>query len=120
MFISWRTKETKDAYTLARANGHLSNGCTLCQISLPKKEFKHWKIQPNMFPYDRVAEVHDLIYTRRHVRGRDLNEEERAELNELKYSYLNDNYQFIIESIPKIKSIPDHYHLHLIVAKKLD
>lgn len=117
MFGSLRTEEIKNAYRTAIENGHLSNGCTLCKINPPKKEFKHWRLQPNLFPYDRIAKVHDLLYTIRHVTENDLNEDEIAELRDLKNGYINENYQYILESIPKLKTIPDHFHLHLIIAK---
>lgn len=117
MNASWRSEETENAYKIARENGAISNECPLCKINLPKKEFKHWRLQPNLFPYDRVAKVHDLLYTIRHVNGGSLNDEEIAELNELKSGYINDNYQHIVESVPRFKSIPNHFHLHLIIAK---
>lgn len=112
----WRTKETEAQYQAVRSVKTWNNDCIMCGLA-PQTKFKHWKIEPNKYPYDKVAGVHDLLYTIRHTTGHDLTTEERAELTELKTTYLNERYHFIIEPLPKYRSIPDHYHLHLIVAK---
>jgi hypothetical protein len=114
---SWRTDETEIKYQEAIANGHLSEGCTLCKNETPKQEFNHWVIHSNIFPYDKVSELHDIIYPIRHTNGDDLTNEELTELSKLKKGYININYQFLVEAMPKNKSIPGHFHLHLIIAK---
>ena len=79
---------------------------------------KHlWRIIPNDFPYTRIAALHHMVVPKRHVKEDELSQEEWMEYNQLKHSYINDNYEFIIEPTNRKKSIPAHFHIHLIVAK---
>ena len=79
--------------------------------------FTLWKIIPNDFPYDRIAKKHHMIVPLRHVQEKDLSTEERAELQEIKgRGFDDDTYEYIIEAAQKIKSVPGHFHLHLVVT----
>lgn len=113
---SMRTKETQAKYKAYQDAGGLNDGCVLCDRKTTK-EFKYWKIIPNDFPYDRITEIHDIIFPVRHVTEYELNADELAELRELKEKYLNENYEYIIESTYKMKSVPEHHHLHLITVR---
>lgn len=110
-----RTNETESKYQEDQKAGLLDHGCIFCDLE-PVVEFEHWKIIKNKYPYDKVTCVHDMIYPKRHVAEKDLNEEEINELAHLKGTYLNERYQFIIEPLPKHKSIPNHFHIHLVVT----
>ncbi len=115
---TFRSKENQDSYDEHRKNGHLDNGCVLCaEASL--QEFIHWRIIPNEFPYDRISEVHHMLIPKRHVQETELTEAEITELMVVKHNQLNANYMYVIEALPGMKSIPQHFHLHLIVAKDL-
>ncbi len=90
--------------------------CPLCDAETITA-FTHWRIIPNRYPYDAVAEKHDQLVPRRHTDGNDLTEAELAELKQLKATSLNEAYTFVIEALPSTKSIPGHFHLHLMVPK---
>lgn len=110
-----RTKAATAEYAAFKDAGGLNGPCPLC-VAPAIAEFKHWKIMANRFPYDKVAVTHDMVVSLRHADWADSTLEERAELDEIKKGYINDHYDFIIEATTKKKSIPPHYHLHLIVA----
>lgn len=112
---SLRTRETDISYTEYQTK-HRGTGCQLCQKPALKL-FKHWKIVENSFPYDRIAEVHNMIVPLRHIIEQDLNFDELQELYEIKRNIINKDYEFTIEATYKVKSIPTHFHLHLIVTK---
>jgi len=46
-----------------------------------------------------------------------LTDEEFIELREIKNNFVFDSYQYVIESSMKQKSIPEHFHLHLVNTK---
>lgn len=93
-------------------------GCFICD-RLPKNKFKHWKIIRNNFPYDRLASKHDMLTTLRHVSlESEFNAGEKAELVAIKEKILPKmDYDWIIENLPRKKSVPKHFHLHLLKHK---
>lgn len=115
---NWRSKQTHDTYVEDRKDIIYLDECPLCS-SIVKREFSHWKIVPNKYPYDAVASLHDMIISKRHVTWGELTDEELVQLSEIKREYLADNYTFMLEAFPKHRSVPGHFHLHLIVAKKI-
>ncbi|MEI6864218.1 MAG: hypothetical protein WCK46_02540 [Candidatus Adlerbacteria bacterium] len=114
-----RTPEGQKKYKDLIDQGILEKGCALC-LSESIKTFTHWKIMPNAFPYDRIAKVHDMIVPLRHSIEDDLTVEELKELHEIKNSYIQKEYEFIIEATYKVKSIPAHFHLHLLIIKDFE
>jgi diadenosine tetraphosphate (Ap4A) HIT family hydrolase len=117
--INLRTRKTADKYKKHIANGFLANGCNLCKNNKDEliKEFKHWRIVDNIFPWDRITKIHHMIIPKRHIKGIDLTKTEISELESIKSKYINKKYQIIAEPVRKYKSIPEHFHLHLIVIK---
>lgn len=114
-----RTPTTALAYKEVIAQGLLQKSCVLCsKTSL--ETFTHWRILLNDYPYDAVASVHHMIVPVRHVTEHDLTPQERAELERIREEYIHPNYDYILEATHKTKTIPTHYHLHLIVSKKSD
>ncbi|MFZ1019906.1 MAG: hypothetical protein WAN61_02865 [Minisyncoccia bacterium] len=112
-----RTKRSDRRYRKLIAAGLLENdGCKLCQEIVIKK-FKHWKILKTRFPWDRIAKVHHMIVPIRHITFEQLNRAEKKEYEIIKESYIQKNYETIAESTNKTKTIPTHFHLHLIVIK---
>ena len=116
--LNWRTLETHNLYMKDIEAGGLDEGCLLCERAA-LHTFEYWKIIENKYPYDRVALVHEMILPLRHTDGCDLSEAEKAELEVLKKTFLNDHYHFIVEALPKTKSIPAHLHMHLIVPNQI-
>jgi len=113
-----RTEETQRIYDEYKKVGGLNGACVLCEIE-PIKEFKYWKIAKNRFPYDKIADPHDMIIIKRHVSVNEITGEEWMEYNSLKQSgeYIDKNYDFVFESTVKVMTVPAHFHLHLIVVK---
>ena len=117
MSTLFRTQAQHEKYIAYIQEGGLKSGCVLCEKT-PLQEFNHWKIVPNDFPYDKIAKTHHMILPKRHATEPDLSETEKQEFQELKVGYINQNYEFMIEPASKMKSIPEHFHLHLIVTKE--
>ena len=113
---SLRTKESQQKYKDLIAKGHLSIGCKLCEDK-SLKEFTHWRIITNLFPFDLIAKTHHMIIPKRHITYNELTEVEKQELELIKTTLLGEEYEFMIENLSKMKSIPEHFHLHLVVTK---
>lgn len=96
--------------------GLLDTGCALCERE-SIKEFKFWRVIENQFPYDRIAEIHHMIIPKRHASDPDLSKEEKDEFEDIKKGYIDDTYEYLIESCHKNKTIPGHAHIHLITVK---
>jgi hypothetical protein len=111
-----RTKKSEKKYHDLVKAGLLKHGCRLCQVS-SLKEFTYWRIIRNDFPYDLIAKVHDMIVPKRHAKESELKEIEKKEYAKIKTTYLEAKYEFIVEPMMKLKSIPAHFHLHLIIVK---
>lgn len=111
-----RTEKTALAYQKWGSDNLSFEGCVLCQKPTIK-DFTHWRLVPNDFPYDKIADKHDLLITKAHKTEAGLTSEEREELIHLKQTELNDTYEYILEPLLSLKSIPDHFHLHLTTIK---
>jgi len=111
-----RTKKTYDKYLRMQAKGLLDHGCRLCQIK-PIKKFKYWQIINNEYPWDLIAKTNHIILPKRHVVYAKLNKAEKKEFDFIKAGYIEKNYGHIMETTDKRKSIPGHFHLHLLVLK---
>lgn len=109
-----RSVEMEEKYKGYRQSSEWNSGCTLC-AEPPLKDFQYWKIINNNFPYDKVSRIHHMIIPKRCVTEKNLTPAETAEFLSLKSSYINQNYGHIIEAVNKGKSIPGHFHLHLLV-----
>ena len=110
-----RSKETSRKYRDHRATGVLERSCPLCDA--PEIcTFTHWKIISNNFPYDLIAKTHHMIVPRRHTKELELSESEMEEFRTIKYTDLQ-KYDILVEATKNTKSIPAHFHLHLIDLK---
>jgi hypothetical protein len=58
-----------------------------------------------------------MIVPLRHTKERGLNAEELDELLQIKEEVLNSEYDYLIEAALKNRSIPEHFHLHLVISK---
>lgn len=113
-----RSKELAEEYIKHRAGGAMNDGCVLCKAE-SIKTFIHWKVINNKFPYDLIAATHHMLMPIRHVKEADLTDEEKVELISIKDDYVQ-QYDYILEATNKTKSIPQHFHLHLIIVKTRD
>lgn len=86
----------------------------------PIKEFDHWIIIENQFPYDAVATTTHMIATKREVPfdWSLLNEEEKNEFEKIRKEYIAERYDAIWENLPKGQTISKHFHLNLLVLKR--
>lgn len=90
--------------------------CGLC-LDEPIKQFKYWKIIDNKFPYDEVAEAGHMLVPLNHLEEKNISKKAWDEYKEIK-KYLDQEYDMIIENTTKNKSIPSHFHLHLLKLKQ--
>ncbi len=115
---SLRKKETQEAYRkLMKQRDALE--VPRIDIASEKKirEFEHWILIKNKFPYDRVAKKHDLLFPRRvFTEDKDISGAEREELREIKKE-LQSEYDIAFESFSHSKSIRGHFHIHFISFK---
>lgn len=107
-----------DNYAAYRRAAKPDDPCALCAAGT-LREFKYWKVVENLFPYDMVADRHDMILPLRHTNGDDITQEELEELEYLKKNVLTDDYGLIMQALPNTVSIPGHIHYHLIKVKNL-
>lgn len=114
--VTLRTPETEELYK-KRKEERNSATCPLCEDKETLHAFTHWRIVENSFPYDVFAEVHHMILPLRHITERELTEQECAELLAIKEGYIAEHYNFVMEPTATQKSIPSHFHLHLVVPK---
>ena len=108
-----RTEETTKRY-IEFLESNTKKNCIFCDRELFVKEFEHWVILENRFPYDKIAQTHHMLAPKRHIAFEaDLTLEERDEMIHIKQNELA-SYGFVLESVPRCSSIPDHFHTHLL------
>ncbi len=113
----FRTKKTYNRYKKYIASGAMDHVCRLCEKKA-LKEFKYWKILKNDFPWDLIATKHDILVPKKHATEEKLSLLEIKEFKKIKKNFIEKNYSTIAESTKKHKSIPKHFHVHLILVKK--
>lgn len=91
--------------------------CNICEKAPLIKDFKYWKIVDNIFPWDKIAKIQHMMVPKKHITYKELKEEERKEFDEIKLGYIDEKYDIMAEATTKIKTIPAHFHIHLIVMK---
>ncbi len=111
-----RTKETAEKLKQVQIEEAGRNFCILCERE-PIKDFTYWKIMKNLFPYDKIAKVHDMIVLKRHAPDAEMTKEEKDEYEKIKNEYIHKTYEFIIEPTYLTKSLPAHAHFHMLIAK---
>jgi hypothetical protein len=58
-----------------------------------------------------------MVIPIRHVTEDELTKEEKDEFETIKKEYIFDKYDYILEACSYKKSIPAHFHLHLLIIK---
>jgi diadenosine tetraphosphate (Ap4A) HIT family hydrolase len=77
------------------------------------REFDHWLLIKNEYPYTMIMTKHDMLIPKRVVPTRNLlTSVELAELDQI-IDLLAPDYDLMFENFPHIRSMPDHYHIHL-------
>lgn len=107
-----RTPESEAKYQAVLAGGHKTH--FEMEPAISGKWFKYWKIIDNEFPYDAAAKVHHLLVPKRVLaKESECTEEEIEELIELKETVCEE-YDTIWQNPFHKKTVPGHFHLHLI------
>ena len=114
--VSLCTQEGKKKYKEHLEARTSLGACPLCEKK-SIKDFLLWKLTENSFPYDQIAKTHHMLIPIRHVSEEELSGEELEELKSIKKDFIHIAYDWILEAAPKNQTIPDHFHLHLIVGK---
>lgn len=109
----FRTPEMHKKYLEYLAQQTPESACALCAMA-PMETFTYWKIVINDFPYDLLTTQHHMAIPLRHATEGELTEEEWAEFQVLKKGYINDNYEYLMEGTDRTKSMPTHFHMHLL------
>lgn len=83
-------------------------------------QFKNWRIIANNFPYDAAFEQHHLLVPNRTVANRsELNEAELEELETLMRYGASLDYDCMMENFPRNRTVPGHFHIHLLNYKEM-
>lgn len=84
------------------------------------KEFEHWLLLDNDFPYDAIATVNHMLTPKRAFSfdWNLLNQDEKKEFQKLREGFIKDNYDVIYENLPSGQTIPASFHLHLLKLKR--
>jgi len=121
MLFTLRTPEQEQFYQDQRKNVP-ENFCFLCERDLLRKEFKHWYICENRYPYTKISDKHDLLACKRHISNIDeMTREELQELDSIIFQIARrqiGNYDQVTWNIPDRQSNRFHFHLHLIKLKE--
>jgi len=80
------------------------------------REFDHWVIIKNRFPYDKMARTNDMLVSKQPLSSRhDGTREEQSEYETImRLLAEEDFYDAYMENFPKIKSVKRYVHVHLI------
>jgi len=104
-----RSEETFTKYSSAPKK----EGCVLCSIK-PIRLFTLWKIIPNEYPYDAIADKHDMLVPIRHTNELDI--DETLEFEQIVKDLIEEGeYEAIMKNFPKNMTVPAHTHSHLLV-----
>ena len=103
-----RKPESEAIYLEAKKS---ASGCPLCGRE-GIHECEYWKLMPNTYPYDAVAEKHDMLVFKHHEQN--ASKEALEELEAIKKMKFIADYHCLIENFPIRQSVPGHFHVHLI------
>lgn len=83
------------------------------------KQWDHWRLIKNDFPYDAAFRVHHMLLPKRAaVTSRfELNDAERKELDHIVKTLVHPEYDMLFENSPHRQSVRSIYHLHLVIYK---
>lgn len=92
-----------------------SDTCFLCEPK-PIREFKHWYIVENDYPYDKVAGTHHMLVPKQHVQYEEqLPQEVRHDLVKIFWELdRKGEYDAILRNFIKAQSHSAHLHYHLL------
>lgn len=113
-----RTETTANQYAAAQAARDPNDtSCALCTDRATVADYTYWHVVPNKFPYDRYYSRSDMLVLKRHATEQELTAAELAEYRTLKAEVLSEEYDQILENLPQQTTIPEHFHVHLVVLR---
>lgn len=78
------------------------------------REWEHWRLVNNRYPYDIAFKKHHMLVPKRLVGSRlELTSEEQAELSRIIEEYCEPNYHLVFLNMGPTRSVLDMFHLHL-------
>lgn len=108
--MSARTDASEADYQAAKEAKNLQ---PLSQVP-PIKEWKHWKLIPNQFPYDGIFRRHNMLVPKRQFADRtQMRMTEWSELQGIYRDYIEKHYDLILENTHKKRSVMSLYHIHV-------
>ena len=108
-----RLPETESRYKRYIESGEKPNFAT----RVPLKQYRHWKVINNEYPYDYIAAVHHLLIPKRAVEDPLLLKQEELDEFFLIRRLMVRDYDLFMENAPRRSSLKDWYHVHLIKLK---
>jgi len=115
-----RTPEMDERYKKHKENNDLSSFVFDLDKEEIIKDFKFWVVITNAFPYDGVLSTHHMLVPKRYfAESRDMNSEERNELENIK-DKVGETYDGLFENFTHKRSVPVHFHIHLVEWKHWD
>lgn len=108
--MSLRSKMAELKYQQAKRNSQ-----TVPLAEEPSiKEWQHWRLIANRFPYDIAYKQHDMLLPIREVGAwHNLTADEQAEFWLIIDSYVEPQYDLWFVNTNKRRSILTHFHVHL-------
>lgn len=114
--MTLRSDETQIKYEQYLLNKPKDN-CPFCELKRDIiKEYNYWIIMENKFPLDEFWVVSHILAPKEHVKEFHLlSGIAQMEFKKIK-KYLNNNkyYDHIMEDLPRNRTIPKHFHYHLL------
>lgn len=110
--VSLRTDFCEDVYKRSKVSGR-----SRPLIDEPRiKEWQHWALITNIFPYDAAFSVNHMLIPKRVVSEEALSTPERQELQTI-LRELSSQYDCQMTNFVSKQSVKDHYHIHLLTFK---
>ena len=82
------------------------------------REWKHWAMIPNEFPYSAAFKVHHMLIPTRVVSQADLSAAEKKELQKITDLLTTEGvYDCMLTNFPRNQSNKNHFHIHFLVFK---
>jgi hypothetical protein len=109
--MSARTAESEQAYQDAKVTGKTMP----LELEPSLKQWVHWRMIDNRFPYDMIFSVHRMLLPKRAgVSDRwHLNKDEKEELEVILKEFVYPEFDMWFENCPKRRSVASMYHIHL-------
>lgn len=109
--MSLRTRDMEEYYAAMKQAGRLEPLSAAPSLV----EFRHWRIINNEFPPNVAYEIAHMLLPKRKVATFSmLKDYERQELREIIDTHCQLHYDQVTENMMLRRSVPDHYHLHLL------